>query len=371
MTRTIDDILLSAAKLYEKGEYERAIAELEMLLRQQNSAAAYHLRSRCYRALGDNMSALADLNESLKIHNTQGYRERAQLHFLTKRSDLALIDNQLAEKYASHEDADEDEEEEDGVYSEEESFARFPDDDELSGLRKEREADDMFDRVYEEREAYFDRYFGAMPPDVLKLNNMMGVWPGGCLVQIHADALPDQPFITATFGLTNPDMPASVRSEDVVHEERTEGDKVLRSTSMRLVARDRVHVPEGLAGYGYEIVVITPELYDWPTLFLSWFVTNEINHDAGWLHRVLAEEAVVVKCPIRENPRLKLLIAKAADPLPSSIELPNGLAHILVATTITESEYRFANTTSAAELLKLLRKNGPGQTSIIFRSPCI
>src|SRR6185312_13733908 len=162
---------------------------------------------------------------------------------------------------------------------------------------------------------------------------------GGCLVQIEAKEMPGQPCITSTFGLTNPDMPATVRSEDVVHEERTEGDKVLRSTSMRLVARERVEIPAGLAGSGYEALVLTPEMTDWPTMFLSWFVTNEINHDAGWLQRVLNDGAVIVKCPLRDHPRLKLLLAQAAHPLPDSFMLPNGKAHFLVGTSITEGEF--------------------------------
>lgn len=361
MARTRDDDLLIAAKMYEQGEFARAVAALDAFLAKHRSAAAYHLRSLCFRALGENQRALDDLNRSLDLepNNAQGYRERAQLHFLAKRSDLAFVDNQLAEKYAASVEETE--------LDEEECLAGadFEGDDEAS------EEDELFDRVCEAREEFFEDTFGVMPSDVLKLNNMMGVWPGGCLVQIDAKQLQQQPCVTATFGLTNPDMPATTRSEDVVHEERTEGDKLMRSTSMRLVARERVEVPAGLAGYGYEALVITSEQADWPTLFLSWFVTNEINHDAGWLKRVLHDGAVVVKCPLRDYPRLKLLLAKAADPLPDSYMLPNGMMHLLIATSITESEYAFAQKRGAVELLQSLLQSPSGQTSVIFRSSCI
>lgn len=355
MARTKDDDLLIAAKMYEQGEFARAVAALDALLAKHRSAPAFHLRSLCFHALGENQRALDDLNRSLELepNNAQGYRDRAQLHFLTKRSDLAFVDNQLAEKYAASAD---DDELADGEFSE---------DNEAS------EEDELFDRVCEAREEFFEDTFGVMPSDVLKLNNMMGVWPGGCLVQIEADHLQAQPCVTATFGLTNPDMPATSRSEDIVHEERTEGDKLMRSTSMRLVARERVEVPAGLAGYGYEALVITPEQADWPTLFLSWFVTNEINHDAGWLQRVLLEGAVALKCPLRDYPRLKLLLAKAAHPLPDSYMLPNGMMHLLIATSITESEYAFAQKAGAVELLHRLLQCPSGQTSVIFRSSCV
>ncbi len=363
MTRTIDDILLAAATLYEKSEHDKALAELNSLIVQEATAAAYHLRSRCFRALKDNKNALNDLNLSLEMepNNPQAYRERAQLHFLSKRPDLALLDNQLAEKYSQFEEPEEDEDENVAV----QQFAGAVDPEEIT------EADELFNRVYDAREQFFEDHFGVMPSDVLKLNNMMGVWPGGCLVQIAADVLPEDPSITATFGLTNPDMPATVRSEDVVHEERTEGDKVLRSTSMRLVAREPVDVPTGVAGYGYEILVMTPEQYDWPTLFLSWFVTNEINHDAAWLRRVIQEEALLLKCPLRDYPRLKLVLTKAMAPLPDAFLLPNGKASLLVATSITEGEYAFGVKHGVLNLVDAMRENGPGQMSIIFRPSCV
>lgn len=360
MALTMEDILLAVAKLYEKGEHEKAITELTALVQDQPSAGALHLRSKCYRGLGDNKKALEDLNAAIELqpNNPAAYRDRAQLHFLSKRSDLAMIDNQLADKYAADEDLDDD------VDLDEESGW-------IDSGEEASEADKLFDRVSDSRERHYERHFGTIPSDVLKLNNMMGVWPGGCLVQIQALRLPDAPCVTATLGLTNPDMPATVRSENVVQEERTEGDKLLRSTSMRLVAREPAHVPPGLAGYGYEVIVITPEQNDWPTLFLSWFVTNEINHDAGWLHRVEAEEAVLLKCPLRDYPRLKLLLSAAAPPIPGHFKLPNGTARMLVATSITEAEYTFAQKRGAQALLEAMRIYGPGQTSIIFRPSCV
>lgn len=372
MTRTIDDILLQAAILYDQGEHQKALAELDPLLEQQPTAAAYHLRSRCHRALGDNQAALADLNSSLELepNNADGYRERAQLHFLSKRPDLALVDNQLAEQYNDSDIGDEEEGDEPFVPLHDVTD-EYDDDDDGDDDQEETEAEELFNRVYEAREEFFEDNFGPMPADVLKLNNMMGVWPGGCLVQIYAEALPDAPSVTSTFGLTNPDMPATVRSEDVVHEERTEGDRLLRSTSMRLVARDPVTVPPGIAGYGYEAMVITPEQFEWPSLFLSWFVTNEINHDAGWLRRVMQEEAVLLKCPLRDYPRLKLLLTKAAPPMADTLLLPNGMAYMLVATSITEAEYAFAMKAGAPALADAMRTKGPGQISIIFRPSCV
>lgn len=344
MNRAQHEMLATATKLFDKGEFGKAIAKICQFEPSQLSPEAFHLRARCYRALGLNEEALKDLNAVLEAdpNNREAYHDRAQLHFLAKRPDLAMADNQAAAQCRA-----------------------------ANGMDEESEADELFDRVYDAREAFFEDNFGIMPADVLKLNNMMGVWPGGCLVQIYASEIDGNPTVTATFGLTNPDMPARVRSEDVVHEERTEGDKVLRSTSMKLVAREPVAVPPGLAGYGYEALVLTPDEAEWPTLFLSWFVTNEINHDAGFLARVLDEGAVLLKCPLRDHPRLKLLLAPAAKPLAERFVLPNGAAHLLVATAINEDEYAFGMKEGGKKLLKKLLASPTAQLSVLFRQSCI
>ena len=344
MNRAQQEMLETATKLFESEQFGKAIAKICEFAPAQLTPQALHLRARCYRALGLNQEALADLNAAIEAdpNNKQAYHDRAQLHFLSKRPDLAMADNQAAANC---------------------SLGSKPE--------PEPDADEIFDKVYEARESFFEQNFGTMPADVHKLNNLMGVWPGGCLVQISASQLDGNPTVTATFGLTNPDMPTSVRSEDVVHEERTEGDKVLRSTSMRLVARDPVSMPPGLAGYGYEAIVLTPDEADWPTLFLSWFVTNEINHDAGFLAHVSHEGAALLKCPLRDHPRLKLLLAPAAPPLSERFVLPNGAAHLLVATAITDAEYTFGMKEGAKKLLKRLLASPTAQLSIMFRQSCV
>lgn len=54
-----------------------------------------------------------------------------------------------------------------------------------------------------------------------------------------------------------------------------------------LQARVPRAVPAGLAGYGYEVMLITEdEATDWPLHFLNWIVPLEILHDVNLLSRV-------------------------------------------------------------------------------------
>jgi hypothetical protein len=69
----------------------------------------------------------------------------------------------------------------------------------------------VWDQVYATREAAYLEHFGAVDGDVQKLMNLTGVWPGGCLVQIHAAR--HQLWVSSSFGLTNADMPAETRIE--------------------------------------------------------------------------------------------------------------------------------------------------------------
>ena len=62
-------------------------------------------------------------------------------------------------------------------------------------------------------------------------------------------------------------------------------------------------MPVGLAGYGYEIIVITPQEKKWPLRFLNWAVQMEIVQDAEMLERVQEIGAVTIEHVRREEYR--------------------------------------------------------------------
>lgn len=217
-----------------------------------------------------------------------------------------------------------------------------------------------WDEVYAAREAIYAQHFGNIDADVQKLMNLTGIWPGGCLVQIHSAR--HQLWISSSFGLTNPDMPARIRPEQSIVEQDAQGQATKYSS--RLVSRPPRAVPAGWAGYGYEILLLTRQKDYWPLGFLNWAVQAEILNDMDLLARIHKYGAMTVEdVSIGESQSADFLIAPIQKFAPSSIALPNGSMELLVATLITRSQMQFGIEKGGPALLAELNQAGSGQIS--------
>jgi hypothetical protein len=217
--------------------------------------------------------------------------------------------------------------------------------------------------VYAAREKFYRKHFGELPEDILKIGHMFGVWPGGGLFVIPATVLGNDVWVYTTFGFTNPDMPASTSVSDV-EVERDELGRVTQ-TSGRLAAKERAAAPDGVAGYGYEMIVLTRENAEWPLWFLQWTANAEILNDVGVLNRVEAYDGLTVQeIKVGENESVNVLIAKARPPLPAGTTLPNGQMTLLVATVITDDEMHWSMENGRELLLDKLQKAGVSQFSV-------
>jgi hypothetical protein len=114
---------------------------------------------------------------------------------------------------------------------------------------------------------------------------------------------------------------------------------------------------------------LTPAPESWPLLPMSWLIQMEILNDVDLLERVRKNEGVTVESvKIGDGTQsADFLIAPAADPLPTSVQLPNGTMHLLVATRITREEMKFSLQHGRRALSARLRQSGVGQTSILER----
>jgi hypothetical protein len=241
---------------------------------------------------------------------------------------------------------------------------------ERSRHHKERRAmtedDKAWQDNYDARRSFFEAYFGPIPKDILKMLNMSGVWPGGGLFVIPASKL-DEPDLAVytTFGLSNPDMPTTMRLTDLRLE--SDGTRPTKAEG-RLQQKQPAPRRPGAAGYGYEIMIITDKEQQWPLGFLQWAVGAEITNDVGLLGRVEEYEGLTVE-EIRVGPResIDVLIAKAEPPLPPGAMLPAGRMDLLVATTITKEEMRWSMENGRTALLEKLGEGGLGQTSMFGR----
>jgi len=242
-----------------------------------------------------------------------------------------------------------------------------PENPDVSSGPDDEDADDAFwQRVYAARESYFREHIGEFPDESLKIGHLFGVWPGGGLFVIRATALGDDVWVYTTFGFTNPDMPTSASVSDV-NVERDEHGRVVRS-SAKLQRKERADAPDGAAGYGYELLVLTRQNTDWPLGLLQWAVQAELLNDAGILKRVEAYHGLTVEeVRVGQDDSVNVLIAKAQPPLPTGTILPNGTMTLLVATVINDDEMRWSMAHGRDALLVRLRQAGVGQLSVRAR----
>jgi Suppressor of fused protein (SUFU) len=218
--------------------------------------------------------------------------------------------------------------------------------------------------VSDARAAIYERHLGPLPAEVVTLHNLTGVWPGGCLVQIVGGALGGL-SVTATFGLSDPGMPAAARVEQYqVREDDGPGGHT-RELTTRLVPRQPRQVAPGLAGYGYELLVLTPRQEFWPLMFLNWAVPAEILYDARILEGLSGDGLLSIEgIDLGDGLWSDFLVAPPDGLFPADHELPNGTVRLLVATAITRDELEFALEHGRPALMERLLASGQGQVSV-------
>ena len=223
------------------------------------------------------------------------------------------------------------------------------------------ETDRLWDAVHDARKEFFEREFGPLPDEIQKLMNLFGVWPGGGLFQMAAPKHGGMGVCT-TFGLTNVDMPTGAR---VSNAQRTDQG----GFSGTLDARAPRFMPDDVAGYGYEVMVVTPKPDPWPLLPISWIAQMEILNDIDLPDRVKDGKGLTVESvKIGDGTQTAdFLIERARSPWPDGFDLPNGRMDIYIATRITRDEMNFALKEGRPALFEKLARAGVGQVSHLQR----
>jgi hypothetical protein len=216
--------------------------------------------------------------------------------------------------------------------------------------------------VMQARSDFLMHQFGALPKEMHQLRNVQTIWPGGGVCQLTAPGLNNLGVCT-TFGLSNIGMPAAM------------GVDAARQYSPgqmpQFIPRTPREMPAGLAGYGYELMVLTQQAENWPMLALGWFVEMEILNDMELLGNVATHNGVTVTdVQIGDGSRTgNFLVQPACSPILARVNLPNGLMNVLTATWITqdEAEFSMASEDGRWELLNRLLAAGVGPISILDR----
>ncbi len=230
-------------------------------------------------------------------------------------------------------------------------------------------AESHWQQVYAARKHTFTAAFGEFPQDILKMGDLLGIWPGGGLYVIPAPPLGTGAVIYTSFGLTNPDMPATLTVTDL----RTESSAgQMTRTEGTMQRRENPRAATQWPGYGYEIIVAARENAEWPLWLLQWAVKAEMLKDADL--RGLVEKydgLTVVRIQVGEQAFVNLLIAKAQAPFLTGFDLPNGRAELLVATVITDDEMHWSKEHGRIALLAALHAAGIGQFSVLDRQSVV
>ena len=227
----------------------------------------------------------------------------------------------------------------------------------------------LWQQTYEARQKYFEHTVGPFPKDIQKMLNMSGVWPGGGLYAIPAQRLGKGLVVYTTFGLTNADMPTTVR---VIDFNLDSEEKRATRAEGKLEKKPPVAKQAGAAGYGYEFIVVTPAGQDWPLNLLQWAVNAELTNDVGLLARVEKYDGLTVEqLHVGAPAPINILISKALSPLPVGTQLPAGKMEVLVATVITSEEMEWSMKNGRGALLRKLRDAGVGQISKLNRTSVV
>lgn len=227
--------------------------------------------------------------------------------------------------------------------------------------------ENLWQATYDARQQYFESTIGPLPGDILKMMNMMGVWPGGGLFVIPAAKISELLAVYTTFGFTNPDMPTSVQRIDGEPQKQSQ-----TTAQFTLTKRMPVATKPGTAGYGYEILVVAEPNQQWPLGFLQWAVNAEICKDVGLLARVEQYGGLTVgQVRVGIDMPINVLIAKARAPWPVGTLLPNGKMELLIATTITDQELQWSIENNREALLEKLDDAHFGQISLPGRESVV
>lgn len=216
-------------------------------------------------------------------------------------------------------------------------------------------------QVYDDRLDLYAKKFRngeKLADQIMKMHNLFVVWPMGGLVQFKSSVL-DNCHVMSTFGLTNPDMPAKLKSSPAPG---SMGGFFMETKAPPPLPR------VGMAGYGYEFLLLTREPADWAKFLLNAACNNQLLGDIEFLGSVEALGAVTMGNMPAGEKVVNILMAEAKNLLGEPMgQLLNGKMKFLVITIITEAEVKYRVEHGLAALMDLLDEKGVGQISDLDR----
>lgn len=229
----------------------------------------------------------------------------------------------------------------------------------------------LFDKVYQARQNFYEQHFGKLPNHIQKIGHLFGVWPSGGLFIIPAtqlNAMGNGLWVYSSFGMSNADMPTSLAVREGSYQQvKNEFGQVIDEKTELIYKQPNV-MPQGWAGYGHELLIVTRESADWALWVLQWAVGAELIHDVEFLDRVANNDGFTVEqVKIDYDRYANIFINLAEAPLPTHMNLPNGQARFLVITPISDAEMHYSFEHGRKALLEKLKAQGNWQIADLNR----
>jgi Suppressor of fused protein (SUFU) len=232
--------------------------------------------------------------------------------------------------------------------------------------RKKVHDDAIWQKVYDEREEFFEKNFGPIPTDIQKL--MTVLWPGGGIWDFEKSSISGKRVLVSC-GLSNPDMPGGAKVAEFERVDTQDGNKTFNTKLARTIPR---YVPPEWSGYGYEVAVIADHSDNRAMGVLTWIVEGELNHDGNYFGLLQKYGGLTVQdMGLFDGSKSDFLFYQAIDPIPASVPLSSGLMQLVIATSITRAERDFAKEKGCSELVKRLFSAGVGQVTDFNRKSVV
>eukprot|EP01112_Ceratiomyxa_fruticulosa_P015575 TRINITY_DN4596_c0_g1_i1.p1 TRINITY_DN4596_c0_g1~~TRINITY_DN4596_c0_g1_i1.p1 ORF type:complete len:293 (-),score=64.16 TRINITY_DN4596_c0_g1_i1:123-1001(-) len=226
-----------------------------------------------------------------------------------------------------------------------------------------RKAEEFMDKVYEAREKIYHTKLHIDLTDLeMKLDTVF--WPGGCFVE--GPSSKSNLYFWSTFGLSSPVMPNEFDRHNLKKVYKVDKNNKRSQTISFDVThqKDPLKVSPSLAGYGFEIVVVSKKndrykKSNWPYLlfesfvekifFSKWNIFSGVEKFGSCTYQNIdfgrdfpSENGSFLITPLDPT----LLPCEKSD-----FELPNGKLRILVASYITQDELEYALKGKGGQLL--------------------
>jgi len=211
-----------------------------------------------------------------------------------------------------------------------------------------------------ERRQYFQALFGDFPRIMEVKEELRAIWPDGGVIDFTAPKL-NNIRVTASFGLSNLDMPRTQRIASF--RETFDGQEHMQEWTLEPFVEPMPTMP-GRSGYGYEFIclsrseAIEGEVSPEARLIFQFVKAQLSSHRENNLDRAWHNGARVFSFEQSDAPEQHYILAPAWDLVPESFKLSSGAVCFMMMIRLTKDEIEYFKHAGANRMLEAFRASG-------------